>query len=584
MHRLAAFTLLGLALPALHAQPKAPDKAALAAKARALLKQYCVRCHGVDFQSPGRNVLDLKSLEGDEADGKIWLTPGKPKESRLWVRFGTSMPPKAIRERPSPEDRKVIEEWIAAGAPPFPEVKARRFVPTLEVIAAMREHLNDTDEKDRPYLRFFTLTHLHNDARIPDVDLRYFKAALSKVINSLSWRPRVVVSKAVDKQKTVFVLDIRDLDWDRADLWKAVLKAYPYGLDYSGSDDDKLRRADAELTRLAGGLLPHVRGDWFVATASRPPLYEKLLQLPTDAKVLEKKLGVDVEENFRRGQLQRAGFASSGVSGQNRMVERHDASYGAYWKSYDFKEGGKRGLLARFPLGPRFKGNPYDAQAFQHDGGEIVFHLPNQLQGYFLIDNKDRFIPKGPEEVVSDSLKTSGTSAIVNGLSCMACHKHGVVIFEKDEIRTGTGVFGEARQKVLQLYPEYNPVWKKTLAEDEARFLGALDKAIGPFVRVGEDKGRPIKEFPEPVGELARRYRLVDLKLADVALELGIEKPELLAGMIKGNRKLQELGLGPLLRDGAVKRGEWERVGARSMFQRAAQELGVGRPHSFVAD
>src|SRR5262249_27321672 len=159
---------------------------------------------------------------------------------------------------------------------------------------------------------------------------------LAKVVNSLSWKARVVVPEAVDKAGTLFAVDVRDLDWDRADLWKRVIDAYPYGLRFGSHPDRDLKELDHDIVELSKSDLPWVRADWFVATAGRPPLYHDLLQLPKTARELEDKLGVKMEEDFRRDKLARAGFARSGVSGQNRLVERHDALYGAYWKSYDF--------------------------------------------------------------------------------------------------------------------------------------------------------------------------------------------------------------------------------------------------------
>ena len=70
-----------------------------------------------------------------------------------------------------------------------------------------------------------------------------------------------------------------------------------------------------------------LRADWFVAVAARPPLYNVLLQLPIDAATLEAQLKVDVPDDFRRNRLDRAGFLKSGVSEQNRLIERHDAAY-----------------------------------------------------------------------------------------------------------------------------------------------------------------------------------------------------------------------------------------------------------------
>ena len=124
-----------------------------------------------------------------------------------------------------------------------------------------------------------------------------------------------------------------------------------------------------------------------------------------------------------------------------------------------------------------FRDNPFDKQAFVHDGGEFIFHLPNGLQGYLLVDGKDNRIDQGPEEVVNDPLKTSGTPAIVNGLSCMACHAQGMRPF-KDQIRQGAGVFGEAKRKVEKLYPEQK-VMDDFLREDSEQLHESPGKGDG---------------------------------------------------------------------------------------------------------
>ena len=100
---------------------------------------------------------------------------------------------------------------------------------------------------------------------------------------------------------------------------------------------------------------------------------------------------------------------------------------------------------------------------------------------------------------------------------------------------------------------------------------------------MGEEKSKELREFPEPVGEAAQLYRLADLDLTAVALELDIAKPEELKAAIAGNKRLREMGLAPLLQEnGVVKRQDWEARGARSLFQRVALELGKGSPINVV--
>ena len=157
--------------------------------------------------------------------------------------------------------------------------------------------------------------------------------------------------------------------------------------------------------------------------------------------------------------------------------------------------------------------------------------------------------------MVSDPLKTSGTTEIVTGVSCMACHKHGMIEFS-DTIRASSSVFGGAEQQVRRLYPE-KAVMDRLLKQDADRFLAALEQAIGPFLREGADKDKPIREFPEPVAEVARFYRLDYLDLKAVAAELDVEDPREIVRTV-GETKLKRLGLDGLLKDGVVSRPEWE--------------------------
>ena len=82
------------------------------------------------------------------------------------------------------------------------------------------------------------------------------------------------------------------MKWN-AKIWERILEAYPYGL-----------RVECRSTQLCSDCtespLPYVRGDWFVAAASRPPLYHDVLQIPgTDAE-LEKLLASMSRKTFGR--------------------------------------------------------------------------------------------------------------------------------------------------------------------------------------------------------------------------------------------------------------------------------------------
>src|SRR5262249_41159388 len=157
-----------------------------------------------------------------------------------------------------------------------------------------------------------------------------------------------------DAAKTILRIDLRDLEWDEG-VWDAILAANPYGVRYQHATA-KACSAHTHTT------LPHVRADWFVFAASKPPLYHQVLRLPDTVAALEKRLEVEAEKNIRQERVWRAGFNGSGVSRNNRVIERHRSAYGAYWKSYDFAGNVGRQNLFQHPLGPGQR-----ADEFQHD-------------------------------------------------------------------------------------------------------------------------------------------------------------------------------------------------------------------------
>ena len=73
-------------------------------------------------------------------------------------------------------------------------------------------------------------------------------------------------------------------------------------------------------------------------------------------------------------------------------------------------------------------------------------------------------------------MRTSGTATVVAGLSCISCHRNGMIGGFEDKVREGNAVAGEARGKVERLYPRKGEM-DRLLSQDEDRFLAALTKA-----------------------------------------------------------------------------------------------------------
>ncbi|MFO0811335.1 MAG: SUMF1/EgtB/PvdO family nonheme iron enzyme [Gemmataceae bacterium] len=528
-----------------------PAAAELAAKARQILDVNCHRCHGQDGTVEGglNFILDAKKLVARKT-----VLPGEPGKSKLYKRLTNEddpMPPEAETVRPSKEDIALVRKWIAAGAPAVENATpARPFIADAQVMTWIHDDLAKADEGDRRFLRYFTVAHLYN-AGLSDDELQTYRAGLSKLVNSLSWGRRVVVPTPIDPAKTLLRVDLRELKWGTT-VWTRILSDYPYGTILDGP-------AAKEVYTMTDWELPAVRADWFVYAASRPPLYHDILRLPQTDRALEKELKVDVMEDIEAGHVVRAGFNGSGVSRHNRLIERHESPYGTYWKSYDFGSSAGRQNLFGYPFGPGT--GPRD---FQHDGGEIIFTLPNGLQGYMLVDGRGNRIDEGPTKIVSDPRQQD--RAVVNGISCMSCHARGILA-KADQVREHVvkNPAGFTAAEASALKKLYLPADKMSelYKEDAERFRAAVAKT---GVKMSQT---------EPVAALALRFEAeMDLPLA--AAELGLPVAEFsqrLGQSAKMARALGALNVG----GGTVQRRTFE-----AEFSEAVRELKLGRVRTVV--
>lgn len=67
---------------------------------------------------------------------------------------------------------------------------------------------------------------------------------------------------------------------------------------------------------------------------------------------------------------------------------------------------------------------------FRHDGGEIIFLLRNGLHDYYLATADGKRLDRVPTEIVQDRKRAD--VAIINGISCLACHDRGMQ-YARDE-------------------------------------------------------------------------------------------------------------------------------------------------------
>ena len=499
----------------------------------AIFQQSCLICHGPDGAYKETLLMEHDALIENRS-----VIPGNPDESELYKRLITTETAKRMplgQPQLSPQSIATIRNWILSGAPDW-AVTPRTdgtFISPSEVLNTIETHLMSLSSFDRAFARYFTMTHLYNAGESPSI-LQEYRKGLNKLVNSLSWGSTVTNPQPIDPQGTIFYIDLRHYEWDVNDGWGQIEAEYPYHISFDAPTQTALK---AQLGRLQGEMqadIPAIHVDWFVAQASLPPLYHDLLSLPLTDRELETRLEVDVLRNLQNApgvRVWRAGTNNSGVSNNNRVIERHLSRYGAYWKSYDFAGSVGTQNIFTHPLN------------FTHDGGEVVFNLPNGLQAYYVTNASGFRLDDAPINIVSNPAASDPT--VRNGLSCFGCHTEGMKTFE-DEVRAvieSNTAPAYDKEQALRLYVAQSEM-DALLQKDTDRYKEALEATGGAF-----DGIEPISRFHEVF------QGTVDASQA--AAVVGLETEAFLE-KIRENIGLQNIGLSVLdTPNGSMKRDAW---------------------------
>lgn len=395
--------------------------------ARSFFETYCAKCHGPD--SPGianiKYITDLVALVENNL-----VVPNNPEGSRLFKRLtdpSNPMPPASETIRPSEAEIETIRGWIADGALSGEGACVNDLIGFDDMFRIMRDDLFDNFEEaaDRQNIRYLTLTHLHN-AGMCDRDLDVYRQAIAKGVNSLSLRSQLVAPEPVDDHATIFRIDLRDYGWDNnpnfvvSDIWDTIAGVNPFAVPFrdGAADDLRLHTGTSVPFQPADSFLQIATGGLLTGVDVTQDFYYRILQLPATLPQLEQLPFINVPDRAKAiddGEAFRIILTDSGVSSFNRAYDRYEAgSFGSYYyRSFDFAgEDGDRNLFS----------NPVD---FVADGGEMIFTLPNGMQGYAISDAADQLIREAPTAVVKDPGQRDGT--VRAGISCMSCHSSGII-------------------------------------------------------------------------------------------------------------------------------------------------------------
>ncbi|WGW05536.1 DUF4384 domain-containing protein [Tropicibacter oceani] len=483
---LAAF---GWAAPALanDVMPLPADATDMEKEAYAMLDKHCARCHqdgalkeGLPKAKSGfGHVLDIRRLAQDTK----FVIQGQPTGSKLYDVIGQysfpAMPDDCTTADcfPTQAEMMAVSTWItelANQAPP-----PREFVPLTKMFEMAQLDLAKQPTNRRDRIRYLSLRPLHNDTDVTTENLEGYKSAAVKLVNALSWNPIPYKFEPVDEYGILMRIYLPEIAWE-PETWHRLEAQYPYAVE--SATDPHL----TQLQHMSGTAVPIIRADWFAATAPVSPLYYDLLGLPDTVAGLEDLLNLDMIANIRNQQVIRAGFQNSGVSTNNRLIERHALNSGFFWTSYDFAGSKGRQSFFQYPLGPKEAFG--ETHAFLHDGGESIFTLPNGFHAYYLNTAEGERLDVGPTSIVRDDDYSDGTGEVVNGISCISCHSKGIRLNEdrvRDVAINDFSLPAEARQVVDQIYPGQDEV-AKYLEADTQQFFGAMRSAgLDPEITAG---------------------------------------------------------------------------------------------------
>jgi hypothetical protein len=309
----------------------------------------------------------------------------------------------------------------------------------------------------------------------------------------------------VNKDETLYRIDLRDFDWDRpitvanvpfTDVWEAIADANPYAVEFVGDDADD---AKADTTTA----FPVMFSDQMMDVAVIGNLYYAIIDVDVNlplATFISDKLQINVAEDIANEDAIRAGTTKSRISRQDRLVERHDIGIrdGAFWQSFDFQDNANESIFE----------DPFN---FTPGGTEAIFTLPNGMMGFIIADANDNIVEDS--DILLDTNQNNFKA--ITSVSCSNCHATGFIPVV-DEVRdiaiANARDIGLNRDEVEQLQGIYlapDAFARQVKSDSEGFYQRALQRVDLPI------------QGGDPLSSVFLRFDQ-DMTLADAAGDLGV--------------------------------------------------------------
>jgi hypothetical protein len=437
-----------------------------------ILSTHCAKCHaGIDTYAGAS-----QGTRPAEISRRI----GLPVANNDHMPVGTENPL-------APADGQLIQKWVSdgtlkdcTGATPLP---THITVPYLE--DAIEADLLLQAVSDRPFIEYLSTAHAFNAG-----DKGPWREAIDKGINSLNaTKDDIFHVEPIDLAQTIWRLDVRSIGLNQADL-AAIDAADGINL-ISNTTKGLIIRA------LSGKRKPWYPADTFLDIAYRnSQIYYRLLRIPATFVQFLNSIGVNQVRSLAQLDSQFIGGASSPIAEQkNRLIWRftEDRTQQAYyWQTGDIN--GQPSAAKNLFQNPLLNGTG-GVEIYQFDASEMIYSLPNGLQGYAIFSGAGNRLDAAPPDVVRDT--RSPITSVISLFSCSGCHQQGLI-----------PMIDEVRVHVIANAAQFNAndveLVKKLYLQDNSQIFKRDNRIFGSaLAKINVDPNKP-----DPQAIISDRYLL----------------------------------------------------------------------------
>jgi len=500
------------------AAPPPVGSAADLAKAAAenVLLTECGTCHGTNLtpEAARAGMNYINDIDKLVDEGKI--KPLDADNSLIIQRMRKGeMPPAGEGYAPVPDAQiEVVAQYI--NNPQFWDIKQADCSDTNQVFdfdqlyRAVSEDLSGEDPDDQINFRYVALTNRFTAGVCADTSMDRDRQALTKLVNALSTETSLQEPLAINSDRTIYRLDLRDYNWDRAidvadgaggvtnftDVWEAIAANNAFAVQFTGNDAD-------QAIQDSGTNFPVMFADSMLDASSVGNLYYAIIDVDVNQTIddfIANDLQIDVQANLEDGDQVRAGTTKSRISRQDRVVQRDEIENraGVLWQSFDFADDQNESIFE-------------DPFGFNEGGREAIFTLPNGMLGYIIADDQGAIVEDS--DILLDTSQNNFRA--LTSVSCSGCHSTGFipVVDEVKQLSLDNAIalqFNRDEVEQLQdLYPDPTE-FATIVAQDSSDFYQrALDNL----------------KLPTKGGDPVSAYFLQfdrDMRLSDAAGDLGV--------------------------------------------------------------